>query len=368
MVTLEELGWSSFFEAGWQEVASRDARCKEIKPARVVGDGRGVYRLRDAAGEQLGEVAGRLRYEARSRAELPAVGDWVAARAGADGGRAMIHAVLRRRSQVTRKTAGRTTSEQVLAANVDTLFLVSSLAGDLNLRRLERYVALAHESGARPVVLLTKADVCEDLPARVSAAEGGARGVPVLAVSSVTGEGIAELGAHLGRGRTAAFLGPSGVGKSTLINLLLGREAMAVREVRESDGRGRHATSARFLFLLPESAPAAGMVIDTPGLRELQLWEASGALEATFADIEWMAEECRFRDCRHESEPGCAVRAAVEAGELEAGRLGNFHKLRREMDYLERRKNAALEAEHEKKWRGIHKEMRRFDKGRRWKT
>ena len=340
-MTLEALGWNGFFAAHFAEVA--EAAAPGLLPARVIEQA-GLYRVATGAPvspgppgppgdiELLAEPAGRLRREARESdaSSLPAVGDWVAIRAPEAQGTARIEAVLPRRSAFTRRAAGRRHERQVVAANIDTVFLVSGLDGDFNPRRIERYATAAWDSGARPVVLLNKADLSDDLYARVAEVEDVALGIPVHAVSALTGAGFESLAPYLTPGGTVAFLGSSGVGKSTLVNRLLGREAQAIAAVRESDDRGRHTTTSRALFV----APGGWLLIDTPGMRELQLWEGEG-LNAAFADVEDLAAGCAFRDCRHAGEPGCAVLEAVERGELSPGRLESYRKLQRELRHLE---------------------------------
>lgn len=310
-------------------------------------------------GEVTAEVTGRLRHQAAGPADLPAVGDWVCLvrHDGPDAGRASVVAVLPRRSAFSRHQAGKVTAEQVVAANVDVVLLLSALTGDLKPRWLERYLTMAWESGATPVVVLTKADLCDEVDEQVLEASRFAPGVDVHAISVVTGQGLDELAGHLRDGRTVALLGSSGVGKSTLVNHFLGREALATAAVR-ADGRGRHTTTHRELFRLPDG----GMLVDTPGMRELQLWSAEDGVREAFDDVDTLAAGCRFSDCRHETEPGCAVRRAVEDGELPADRLAGWHKLQRELRALERRHDQRARAEERRRWRSLSKSMREHAK------
>jgi ribosome biogenesis GTPase / thiamine phosphate phosphatase len=345
---LESLGWNESLAEAFQPFTNEG-----FVAARIAVEHRGAYILYAATGELTAAPTGRLRHEAQSPADLPAVGDWVAVRP-VDGGRAAIEAVLPRRSKFSRKVPWTPTEEQVVAANADTVFIVSGLGHDLNLRRLERYLTVAWESGADPAIVLTKADVWPNVDAAVADAETVALGVPIHALSAVTGEGVDQLAPHLRAGRTVALLGSSGVGKSTLVNHLLGYDLLATREVR-ADGRGRHTTSHRQLIMLPGGA----LVIDTPGMRELQLWETPHGLEASFDDVATLARECRFSDCAHETEPGCAVRSALERGVLDTARLASFRQLQRELRRLELRASARLRSEERKKRSRAARQRRR---------
>jgi ribosome biogenesis GTPase / thiamine phosphate phosphatase len=282
------------------------------------------------------------------------VGDWVRAVPGAPGtGRAVIHDVLPRRSRIARRAAGNATEEQVLAANVDIAFLVSSLNRDLSPRRLARYVTLARNGGVTPVIVLAKADLCMDPDAAVTEVAAAIPGVAVHAMSVWQGHGLEALAPYLSPRTTCVLLGSSGVGKSTIVNHLLGTEALRVSPIREGDDRGRHTTTRRELLRLPGGA----LLIDTPGLRELQLWSGSdedGGLEEAFSDITSLARRCRFTDCQHQAEPGCAVKAAVAAGALEPGRLASHAKLQRELAFLERKQDKRTKAEHKKKHRAMN--------------
>lgn len=341
MTSLIDLGWTDSHQLDFEPYAAAG-----LEPGRVSEQHRGAYVVLAEPGELRAEAAGRLSHEASGFGDLPAVGDWVALAVRPDEGAATIQAVLPRRTKFSRKVAWSATEEQIVAANVDTVFLLSSLNEDLNLRRLERYLTLGWESGARPVIVLTKRDLDPNWERRVLEVEAVAFGVPVHAISNVTGEGLDAVRAYVEPGKTIALLGSSGVGKSTLVNTLVGEEILAVQEIRESDGEGRHTTTHRQLVPLP----GGGLVLDTPGMRELQLWESAEGLGETFADIEELSAECRFNDCAHVTEPGCAIRAALADGTLAHDRWESYGKLQRELAHLERRLDKRAQAEERKRW------------------
>lgn len=347
---LHELGWSSFFAEAWDELAPED-----WVPARVAVAHTRVLRLRGVAGEWQAQASGRLRHHRRRPEEGPAVGDWVAASPPNASGQALVHAVLPRQTVFVRRAAGDRSVQQVLAANVDTVFLVMGLDGDFNPRRIERALVLAWESGALPVIVLNKADVCADVEGCRAEVEAAAPGVPVVVVAAKEGSGLEALAPWLESGKTVALLGSSGVGKSTLVNRLLGEERQRTREVRRSDQRGRHTTTHRELVLLP----GGGLLLDTPGLREIQLWATEDGLASAFEDVDGLASGCRFRDCAHEAEPGCAVRAAVESGTMAEERLLSYHKLRAEVRSLEVREDPLLRRQEVSRWRAITKSLKR---------
>lgn len=330
MSSLLELGWKDHFAKAFVAYAAPG-----VVPGRVALEHNHVYRVLTEDGEYLAESTGRLKHRAEGRSELPAVGDWVALRVGEAGGHSQITAVLPRLGKFSRKRAGGWTDEQVVAANIDTVFLVSGLDGDFNPRRIERYLLLARHSDARPVVILNKTDVADDVAEAVALIGELAPDVPVLAISAANGQGFETLQAYLGVGQTVALLGSSGVGKSSIVNRLVGERVLPTLAVRESDSRGRHASVHRQMIPLP----VGGLVIDTPGMRELQLWGVDEGMSGTFDDVAALGEACRFRDCRHRQEPGCAVKAAVEAGTLDSARYDNFTKLQDERDVMVKRQD-----------------------------
>ncbi|WP_397334026.1 ribosome small subunit-dependent GTPase A [Paenibacillus sp. YN15] len=342
---------------GWRPLFDEEAnicRAQGCVPARVILEHKHLYRIVSESGEFLAEVTGKFRYEADGREDFPAVGDWVMASLRESDGRATIRGLLPRFSKFSRKVAGAVTEEQIVAVNVDTIFLVQALNQDFNLRRLERYLILAWESGANPVVILSKADLCEDRDELLAQVHNVAAGVPVHAVSALDGIGLEELHPYIGQGKTVALMGSSGVGKSTLINRLIGREAMDTGGIREDDGRGRHTTTHRELLLLPDG----GLLLDTPGMRELQLWDADQGISTGFADVETLSGQCRFHNCSHNREPGCAVQAALEDGTLEEERYNSYLKLQKELAYLARKEDRQLQLQEKSKWKQIHKQMR----------
>ena len=342
--TLAALGWTNELEAAFTTYAERG-----FMPARVVAEHRGGYYVRSELGDRLAHARGRMRDD-EIWGGMPAVGDWVVV-CDAPGDRFAIEALLPRRTKVSRKTPWLRAEEHILVANVDTVVIVGGLDHDFNPRRLERYLTAAWDSGADPVIVLTKLDVLDD-PAKLAEAEDVAVGVPVYPVSNVTGEGLDAVRDLLEPAKTFVLLGSSGTGKSTLANRLAGRTVMETGGLR-SDGRGRHTTRHRQLLVMPGGA----ILIDTPGLRELQVWE--GDLDSAFADIAELAGQCRFNDCAHATEPDCAVREALETGELDQGRWANYVKLQRELRSIEARSSRRIQRELKSRWRARARETRR---------
>jgi len=339
---LKRYGWDAHFESGFASVWKNG-----LEPGRILEESRQRFRVYTANGELWAEVSGRFRFKTVARENFPAVGDWLALRLLPGEDRAVVEGVLPRKSQFIRKVAGKQTEAQVVGANMDWVFVMMSLNQDFSARRLERYLVLAWESGASPVVILSKSDLCDDKEAAVARIRREAGGVPVHAISALTGEGLDELCAYLTTGKTIALLGSSGVGKSTLVNEFLGSPSLKTQPIRAHDDCGRHTTTTRQLLLLPGGA----MVLDTPGMRELQLWEAKDGMQMAFEEIEVWASRCRFRDCIHQHEPGCAVREAIAAGTLDEKRFQSYEKLKREMKHLALKQNGLAERLEKQRWK-----------------
>ncbi len=344
---LKKLGWNAFFGERFREYAV------DHEPGRISTISKRGCEVHMKEGVVRARFSGRLRQDGLR----PAVGDWVAIYRD-DSGTRTLQAILPRRSKISRKDPSRATGEQVMATNIDTVFIVTSLNQDLNLRRLERYLAVARQSGAVPVVVLNKSDLCADVEAKIGDVKSIASNLPVFAISAAEKTGLEKLSPYLKDGRTAVLLGSSGVGKSTIINALEGRERQKIGEIREDDGRGRHTTTARELLVLE----TGGIIIDNPGMREIQLWDAGDGLDDAFQDIIELGKECKFRDCRHETEPGCAVKRAIEEGSLSEVRLESYRKLQRELIAIERKKNPTLRAEEQKKWKKISRMAKEIKK------
>jgi ribosome biogenesis GTPase len=354
--SIDDLGYSDRWRALFADRAEPG-----LEPARVVRVDRGSVLAAREGDIVRAEVSARFRREARAPEDFPSVGDWVAIDPAESHETALIESVLPRSSTIARGEPGSGSSVQVIAANVDTVFIVHPLESEPNVRRIERELAVAWDSGAVPVVVLTKADLADDTDALREAVESSALGVDVLVTSAMTGVGMDALAPYAGGGRTVALIGPSGAGKSTLVNALLGEDRQATGEVRASDGRGRHVTVARELIPLP----SGGVLLDTPGLREIAVVDAGEGIGAAFPDIEALAADCRFRDCTHAGEPGCAVEEAIERGDLARERLDSFHKLRRESEVAAMKTDARLRNEEVRKWKIRIKSVKDHDKRKR---
>ncbi len=339
---LKSFGWNDYFEACFSEYASGG-----FSPARVSVEHRNYYELYSAIGELTAEKSGKLFYNAEESHLLPAVGDWVVIKRLDNEDKAVIHAVLPRKSKFSRKKAGATTEEQIVAANVDTVFIMSSLNQDLNFRRMERYLTLAWENEVKPVIILSKADLIEDMYAKLAEAQNILTGTDVQVISALKGAGIDELYQYFEGNKTIAVIGSSGVGKSTLINSILHNNKMDVSDISLYKDKGRHTTTHRELTLVP----GGGLIIDTPGMREIQLWEGSEGLSELFEDIEKLALECKFSDCKHKSEPGCAIIAAIDNGSLDESRFKSYKKLQNEVSYFERKQDKKAQLVEKKKWK-----------------
>lgn len=355
-ISLRDFGWDSFFQQNFNTLKIPDS-----EPARVISENKGAFQVYSQHGELTARVSGKMRHLAEAEKQYPTVGDWVVIRPQINEQKCIIHALLPRKSKFSRKVAGERTEEQIVSANIDTVFIVCGLDGgrNFNLRRIERYLTLAWNSGATPVIVLNKVDLCTDIEVYTSSVANIAPGISIHPVSAKERIGLDALRNYLGRGNTAAFLGSSGVGKSALINSLLGIEKQETGEVREDDRMGRHTTTKRELIILP----GGGMVIDTPGMREIQMWAGEEDLHVAFHDIEMLAIQCRFSDCSHNLESGCAVKTAIARGDLDASRLENYRKLHKELNYLAYREEHSSRLYEKLRWKKVAKLVKEIKHG-----
>ena len=355
-IEIKNYGYSDFFAAYFSEYEAQN-----MHPARVAVEHRNYYGLYSEFGELTAEKSGKLFYSAVNTELLPAVGDWVAVELIENEDKAFIKAVLPRKTKFSRKKAGSTTEEQIVAANVDSVFIMSSLNQDLNMKRIDRYVTLAWDNEIKPVLILSKADLCDDIFARLAEVQERFPGIDVHIISAVQKAGINELEKHFEGNKTIAVIGSSGVGKSTLINSILSWDKMEVSEIGLYKDKGRHTTTHRELAVVP----GGGLIIDTPGMREIQMWEGAEGLSELFGDIEALTLECKFSDCKHESEPGCAVKAAIKAGTITAERFASYKKLLNEVSYFERKQDKKAQMEEKKKWKKISQLGKQISKEKR---
>lgn len=352
MDILNKSGWNPFFKEHFTSF-----RNKGFSAARISAENKNNYLLITEFGEVTGEVTGKLLFTSDSPATLPKTGDWVVVTMHDNNSHAIIHEILPRRTKISRKSADRKTEEQVIAVNTDIVFIMQSLDENLNVNRLRRYLAAMYQTGLELVILLSKCDL-DGSAEKIENIKKAAPENIVIPISSLQNIGVDEVKQQLYNSKTAVIIGSSGVGKSTLINTLLGEELIKVQEVRNSDSKGRHTTTRRELFLLPDG----GIIIDTPGMRELALWNADEGIARTFSSFEELTFQCRFSDCTHTHETNCAVREAVENGQISTEEYENYLKLRKELNYLELRQNKLLQIEEKRKWKSIHKELKHFYK------
>lgn len=354
---LKSLGWDSFFESDFERYKSTD-----FEAARIIAEYRDLYKVMTSESlELVAEVSGKFEYNAHERGDFPVTGDWVVIQKLLNQNKAIIHHILNRKSKFSRKIPTSKTQEQIVSANIDMAFIVQGLDHNYNLRRLERYLVMAWESGAKPIIILNKVDLCDDLDEVLQEVESVAFGTPVHTLDSFSMSGYECFSNYLEKGKTFVFLGSSGVGKSTIINNLIGENVQKTNEVRLNDSRGRHTTTNKQLFVLGER----GVLIDTPGMRELQLWNSESGLKETFKDVEELIQSCKFKDCSHEAEPGCAIQEALETGTLDYSRYEHYLKLQKELNYLESRQDESLALQRKWEEKKFHKKIRKVIKHKR---